>query len=133
MVIATWGGIRFKVSEKNTVPLKNIKLQSESSVAKHDAIARRQKIQWIEYNAGRLSVSIIFDSEVSKKPYEQYMRLQALEGYVSPFLIGNKRIGYHKWMLSSVNASFARIISKGAISRIEVDATFTEYYDDPEG
>ena len=129
--IATWGGIKFKVSEKETVPLQNIKLQSSSSIATHDAIARRQKVQWVSYNAGKLSMTIILDSEVARYPYKRFLELQDLEGYVSPFLIGTKRIGYHDWMLTSVNSSFARIIKKGAISRIEVDVTFTEYYNDP--
>ena len=128
--IARWGDISFKLSEKDTVMLQNIKMQSSSSVATHDAIARRQKIQWVSYNAGKLTVTIIFDSAVARKPYRKFMELQDLEGYHAPFLIGTKRIGYHDWMLTGVNSNFARIINKGAISRIEVDATFQEYYND---
>lgn len=130
--IAAWGGIVFKVTENKAVPITAFKESSSSKIATHDCMARRQKIQWIQYNAGTLDLTVVFDSMICRKPYAEYMKLKALEGYTSPLLIGNKRIGYHRWMLTGVSGNYSRIITKGAISRIETTLKFTEYYDDGE-
>lgn len=131
-VIAEWGGLTFGVSQEKTIALKDIKERAESSIATHACLARREKVQWISYNAGTLSMSIVFDSMICKKPYKNYLKLKDLEGYVSPLMIGTKRIGYHNWMLTSIEGDYARIFNGGAISRIEASVKFTEYYMDYE-
>lgn len=131
--IATWCGIRFVVSNNKTMLLNDMKESNSISIATHEALSRRQKIQWIGYDASEFSLSIVFDSMVCRKPYNEYMKLKDLLGHVSYFLIGNKRIGYHRWMLTSLSGAYERILPKGGISRIEATAKFTEYYDDNGG
>lgn len=130
VIIAAWGGLTFGVSQNSTVMLNDITESAASEVATHACLARREKIQWIGYKAGTLSMTIVFDSLISKKPYANYMKLKDLEGYVSPLLIGKKRIGYHNWMLTEISGSYERIYKGGAISRISVPVKFTEYYMD---
>ena len=128
MVIGAWGGIAFKVSENHTMLLSDLEESSSSNLAKHEIMAGRTKYEWINYGAGELSIKIVFDSMICRKPYNQYMKLKNLEGYTSPLMIGRKRIGYHSWMLQKVSGRFSRILPKGAISRIEVTCKFVEYY-----
>ena len=128
MVIGAWGGVVFFVQKNKTVMLKDLKESSSSNVAKHEVMAGKTKYQWINYGAEELSLTLIFDSTVCRKPFDQYMKLKELEGQTSPLIIGKKRIGYHTWMLQKIDGSFSRIISKGAISRIEVTCKFVEYF-----
>ena len=128
--IATWCGIRFIVSEKKNILLNDISEKNSVSIATHDSLSRRQKIQWIGYDASSFSLSIVYDSMICKKPYNEYMKMKELMGHVSPFLIGNKRIGYHRWMLTKLDAKYSRVLTRGELSRIEATAEFTEYYDD---
>ena len=128
--IATWCGIRFVVSENKTIPLTDLKEDNSVSIATHQSLSMRQKVQWIGYDASSFSMNIVFDSLICRKPYDEYMKLKDYLGHVSYLLIGNKRIGYHRWMLTGLSANYSRVISKGAISRIEATAKFTEYYDD---
>ncbi len=128
MVIGAWGGIVFQVREEQTAMLSGLQETSSSIIAKHDIISDKSKYQWIGYNAEELSLKIVFDSTVCKKPYQKYMQLKELEGKASPMIIGNKRIGYRSWLLQKIDGDFTRIISKGAISRIEVNCKFVEYY-----
>ena len=128
MVIGAWGGVVFFVQKNKTVMLKDLKESSSSNVAKHEVMAGKTKYQWINYGAEELSLTLIFDSTVCRKHFDQYMKLKELEGQTSPLIIGKKRIGYHTWMLQKIDGSFSRIISKGAISRIEVTCKFVEYF-----
>lgn len=128
--IATWCGIRFIVSNDKTMLLNDIKESNSASTATHEALSRRQKVQWVSYDASELSLTVVFDSMICKKPYNEYMKLKDLIGHVSYFLIGNKRIGYHRWMLTSLSGAYERIVPRGGISRIEANLKFTEYYDD---
>lgn len=128
MVIGAWGGIAFRVSENNVMQLSDLQENSSSNLAKHEIMAGRTKYEWINYAAGDLSLKIVFDSMVCRRPYKQYMKFKDLEGYASPLIIGKRRIGYHSWLLQSVSGRFSRIMAKGAISRIEVTCRFVEYY-----
>lgn len=128
MVIGAWGGVVFRVQKNKTVMLKDLKESSNSNVAKHEVMAGKTKYQWINYGAEELSLTLIFDSTVCRKPFEKYMELKELEGQTSPLIIGKKRIGYHTWMLQKIDGNFSRIINKGAISRIEVTCKFIEYF-----
>lgn len=128
MVIGAWGGITFCVKRNKTVMLKDLKESSSSNLAKHEVMAGKTKYQWINYEAEELSLTLIFDSTVCRKPFDQYMKLKELEGQTSPLIIGRKRIGYHVWLLQKIDGNFSRIISKGAISRIEVTCKFVEYF-----
>ncbi len=128
MVIGAWGGITFQVAENKTIPITGLQESSGSNLAKQESIAGKTKYQWVNYGAGDLTLKLVFDSLICRKPYDQYMRLKDLEGQTSPLIIGRRRIGYHTWLLQKIDGSFTRIISKGAISRIEVTCKFVEYY-----
>lgn len=128
MVIGAWGGIAFKVVRNGTTQLSDLQESSSSNLAKHEVMAGKTKYQWINYGAEELSLRIVFDSTVCRKPFQRYMELKELEGQTSPLLIGRNRIGYHTWMLQKIDGKISRIIKKGAISRIEVTCKFVEYY-----
>ena len=132
MIVGAWGGINFQVEKNNITQLQSLSESSSSSVSTHDAIARRQKIQWNGYNAGEITLKLVFDASVCRNPYAKYMQLKALEGFTSPLIVGRRRIGYHRWMLTGVSGDYTHILTRGAIYRIEVSATFKEYYDDAE-
>lgn len=128
MIIGAWGGITFQVKENKTMQLNELQESSSSNLAKHEVIAGKTKYQWVNYGAEELSLKIVLDSMVCRKPFDQYMRLKELEGQTSPLLIGKRRIGYHTWLLQKIDGKFSRILPRGAISRIEVTCKFVEYY-----
>lgn len=128
MVIGAWGGITFRVEKNKTFMLKELKESSSSNIAKHEVMSGKTKYQWINYGAEELSLTLIFDSTVCRKPFDQYMKLKELEGQTSLLVIGRKRIGYHVWMLQKIDGNLSRILPKGAISRIEVTCKFVEYF-----
>ena len=129
MIVGAWGGIVFLVSRNQMTQLSDLKETSSSTLAKHEVMALKTKYQWINYGAEELSLKIVFDSTVCRKPFDKYMELKELEGQTSPLIIGTKRIGYHTWLLQT----FSRILPKGAISRIEASCQFVEYYTGEEG
>lgn len=133
MIVGAWGGIVFLVSRNQMTQLSDLKETSSSTLAKHEVMALKTKYQWINYGAEELSLKIVFDSTVCRKPFDKYMELKELEGQTSPLIIGTKRIGYHTWLLQKIDGTFSRILPKGAISRIEASCQFVEYYTGEEG
>ena len=133
MIVGAWGGIVFLVNRNQMTQLSDLKETSSSTLAKHEVMALKTKYQWINYGAEELSLKIVFDTTVCRKPFDKYMELKELEGQTSPLIIGTKRIGYHTWLLQKIDGTFSRILPKGAIPRVEVSCQFVEYYTGEEG
>lgn len=124
-----WGGIIFKISETNLLPMQNMKQDLSGRWAKHDVIGSKPKSEFQGADLRTFTLSTIVDVQFGLKPHTMMKKInQACEnGKVDILVIGTHKIGTRKWKLEKVSESYDLIYRQGELARATIDLTFSEY------
>lgn len=122
----------FKVSSKQVITFNNFRQTISSRWSDSVPIGKKPKSEFNGPDLRKISFTMIFDINLGVKPRKMLEKLERLvcKGVVNPLIIGNKRVGYQKWRITSVGEEWDSILSNGVLTHAKVDVKMEEYVDD---
>lgn len=98
-------------------------------ITEHTRITRKQKVQFNGPNIASMTFTVCFSAGLGVNPRKMIKKLESCVRYgkLGYFIVGTKKIGKSKYLITSMSESWGHIIQDGKLVRANVDITMKEY------
>lgn len=95
----------------------------------HARILRKPKVQFNGPELSKMTFTIKLSSTLGVNPRKMLQSLESCVrlGKIGYFIIGTKKIGKHKYIITNMSESWGHIIKNGKLVSANVDITMKEY------
>lgn len=130
--IGSFGKLVFKTSDKKILTFNDMKQKVSANYSQHKIIAKKPRSEFLNVDLREVTMTITLDAMLGVKPRKQLEKLEDMlkKAYVDYLVIGEKKIGNNKFVITNLSESWDVIYSKGELARATVDVTFQEYVDE---
>lgn len=121
--------IIFKTSDKRILNFTNMQRTVKGRWASHSRVKKKPKKQFLGPDADSITFTIELNAMHGVKPRKTLNKIEKLirTGKPQTVVIGNKRIGKHKFVITEMGESWETILNKGEVVKIVCDLTLEEY------
>lgn len=128
MKVGAYGGIAFKVSEKEMLSFCDSTLEESSGYEQHDRIRKRPRLEYTGEELKTFSTTVYADARYGYKPRKVQKRFRKARQAHKPhnFLLNGKRVGDCKFVIQSVKANYVAYAMNGEPEVMKFDITFLE-------
>ncbi len=127
--IGSFGDTIFSVTRKQVNTFDKMKWNSSVKLSEHDRHLRDPLIEFTGTDADKISFSMYFSIFLGVDPLWEIGKLLAMErkGVINYLVIGSKRYGRHKWIISSTSKDLERFDNKGRMMIAKVTVNLVAY------
>ena len=95
----------------------------------HARILMKEKVQFGGPSLSTMTFTMHFSSSLGVNPRKMLIELESCVrlGKLGYFIIGTKKIGKHKYLITSMSESWGQIIKNGKLVSANVNITMKEY------
>lgn len=121
--------ITFEVSSKKTQTFRNFTKTAAGRWTSHAIIGGKPKSEFLGPDQHSISLSIVLSTNLGIKPRKNLERIERAVEKGTPYtlVIGGKKVGENKWVVSSLSETWDAIIKDGVLVSASVDLTLQEY------
>lgn len=121
--------ITFAVSDEAVLTFNNLTQTVKGRWAAHNIIHSAPKSEFLGPDLRTVSFKVYLSAMHGVKPRSTMERIEAavLSGKVMDFVIGGKKVGSNKWVITSVSETWNCVYSKGELASANVSLTLQEY------
>jgi len=121
--------IVFETSDKRILTFSEMQRNVKGRWASHPRVGRKPKKQFLGPDADSLEFTITLDAQHGVKPRKTLKNIEKLirKGTPQTVVIGKKKVGFHKFVITEMSESWERILNKGEVVRITCNLTLEEY------
>ncbi len=100
-----------------------------SRVTEHARILKKHKTEFGGPNLSEITFTMTLSAALGVDPRKMLIQLESCvrQGKIGYFIIGSKKIGKHKYIITNVSESWGHIIKNGKLVSASVDVTMKEY------
>lgn len=100
-----------------------------SRVTEHARILKKHKTEFGGPNLSEVSFTMTFSASLGVNPRKMLSSLESCVrlGKTGYIIIGAKKIGKHKYIITNISESWGHIIKNGKLVNASVDVTMKEY------
>lgn len=108
---------------------QNLQRNVSSRVTEHARILKKHKTQFGGPNLSEITFTMTFSASLGVDPRKMLSQLESCvrQGKIGYFIIGSKKIGKHKYIITSISESWEHIIKNGKLVSASGDITMKEY------
>ncbi|GMQ64335.1 phage tail protein [Vallitalea maricola] len=128
-MIGTFGKVVFSVSSDHVKTFDEFEKSGSAVWDSQEVIGGKPKQKFKGTELETISFSMFLDIFKGVKPRENIELLNEMrdKGKTEFLIIGGKRIGKHKWYISSMSESWTNIDNKGRLLQAKVSVTLKEF------
>jgi len=128
-VIGLLGDIRFRVSDKRVLTIRNLKREISASWNTMDRIGLKPLTEYTGPNLQTISFEMTLDASLGAKPRVMLRTLERMaEGQEAyELVLGRRLIGKNKWVITKCSAAYDVILRGGEIYKATVNLNLQEY------
>ena len=137
MVVGKYGKtlafqVYFKPGEKKGVKcltFRDFKRTVSNRTNDHSRIVLKPKTEFDGPELSQMTFSITFRTDLGVDPRKMLKKLETCIrlGKIDYFVIGNKKIGKHKYLITTMTEAWDTIVKNGLLVEATVDITVKEY------
>ncbi len=128
-MIGAFGDITFESNDQRILTFTGFQRDSSSRFATHEVIQKKPVTEFLGPDLDTISFTIQLSGAFGVKPREEMEKWlrKNREGHAETLVIGNKGLGYDKWIVTSVSQMWDVIFNKGEVYSGRVDIEIQEY------
>lgn len=128
-MIGLLGAIRFRVSERQVLTIKNVKREISATWNRIDRINQKPLLEYGAPNLQSVSLEITLDASLGVSPKYMLKKLETMAESAQAYdlVIGLERIGAHPWVLTKCSQAYDVILRGGEIYKATVSLSLQEY------
>lgn len=121
--------ITFSVSSSKVLTFNKMTQTIKGRWATHSVVSAKPKTEFLGADLRGLNLSIKLDATHGVKPRNTLKEIEkAVEnGTAMPLVIGGKKVGDYKWVITQASETWDTIFSKGELIQASVSLTLQEY------
>lgn len=119
----------FETGDAKILNFKKMQRTVKGRWASHSRVGKKPKKQFLGSDADQLTFTITINAEHGVKPRKTVENIEKLirKGKPQTVVIGSKKVGAHKYVLTEISESWDTILNKGEVVKITCDITLEEY------
>jgi len=127
--IGTLGNIVFSVSSGRVNTFDGMKWDSSAQYATHNRHLKDVLLEYTGTDADKISFSMDFSVFLGVNPLAEITKLLDAErsGRVMPLIIGSKKYGKHKWVITGTSKELERFDNRGNLLIAKVNVSLMAY------
>lgn len=121
--------IVFEVSSKKIITFGKMQQSVKGRWATHDVIGNKPVSEFLGAGQRGLSITVFLSANHGVRPRSTLEKIeQAVEkGIPLSFVLGGKKIGDYRWVITEVSETWDEIIKDGALASAHLTITLAEY------
>ena len=121
--------ITFEVSDEKVLTFNNLSRTVKGRWTTHNIVQDKPKSQFIGPDLDGITFEVFLSAMHGVKPRKTIETIEnaVSQGTVMPFVLGGKKIGSNKWVITSVSEKWNCVYSKGELAEAKVSLTLQEY------
>lgn len=130
MAIGNLGAtITFEVSDKKVLTFNNLSRTVKGRWATHNIILSKPKSEFLGSDLEGLTFKIFLSAMHGVKPRTTLETIEKAvrKGTALDFIVGGKKVGSNKWVITNVSETWDCVLSKGELASANVTLTLQEY------
>ncbi len=122
-------GIIFETSDKRILNFTKMQRTVKGRWASHPRTGKKPEKQFLGPDADSITFTVVLDAMHGVKPRKTVDKIENLvrTGKPQTVVIGKKRVGKHKFVITEMGESWETILNRGETARIVCDLTLEEY------
>lgn len=127
--IGTFGSLAFSVSSKTVKTFDKISLKASAKYATHDRHIKRDLLEYLGPEPKTVDFQMAFSVFHGTNPLREVEKLNKMceTGVAERLVIGGKKYGSYKWVITSVSSELTRYDNKGNAWAAVAKVTMKEY------
>lgn len=131
--IGHFGSVKFRVkmtdNHLNILSFDNMKWNTSINVEEHKVQGKKPKLEIVGRNADEVTMDIYISAYNHVHPMKILLKLRKynLNGKAYPLVIGGKRIGNFKFIITQISNSMEKFYKNGKLIEVMVSVSFKEY------
>lgn len=127
--IGSFGDLVFSVSENTVRTFNDFNWKVSASYATHDRHVQRDVLEFLGPEPEEITFKMAFSVFHGVNPIDEVERLNQMcrEGIAARLIIGTKKYGSYKWVVTSVSSEMKRFDNKGNCWGAAASVTLKEY------
>lgn len=119
----------FETSDSRILNFQNFKRTVKGRWADHPRVGGKPKKQFLGADVSTLTFTVVLNAEHGVKPRETAENIERLilEGIPQTVVIGSKKVGSGKYVITEMSEAWERILNRGEVAKITCDLTLEEY------
>lgn len=119
----------FETSDKKILNFKKMQRTVKGRWASHSRVGKKPKKQFLGPDADQITFTITLNAQHGVKPRKTVGNIEKLirTGKPQTVVIGKKKVGSHKYVITEISESWDTILNKGEVVKITCDITLEEY------
>lgn len=128
-MIGLLGTIRFRVSERQVLTIKNVKREISATWNRIDRINQKPLLEYGAPNLQTVSLEITLDASLGVSPNYMLKKLETMAEAAQAYdlVLGLERIGAHPWVVIKCSQAYDVILRGGEIYKATVSLSLQEY------
>lgn len=128
-MIGYFGDIIFETNDKRILTFNEFTRSISARYGKHEIINRKPKLEYMGPDTSVVTFSIRLDSSHGVDPRTMMNKLQVIceMGKEQTLAIGGAKMGWNKWVLTSVSQAWNVVTAKGKVQKASVELQLEEY------
>lgn len=127
--IGSFGKLAFSASEKTVRTFDEISWKVSAKYATHDRHIKRDVLEFLGPEPDTISFKMAFSVFHGTNPLNEIKKLNKMcsNGEVNYLILGGKKYGSYKWVITGVSSTLKRYDNKGNCWAATADVTLKEY------
>ena len=119
----------FETSDAKILTFNKMQRTVKGRWASHPRVGKKPKKQFLGPDADQITFTITLNAEHGVKPRKTVEKIEKLirKGKPQTVVIGSKKVGSHKYVLTEVSEGWETVLNKGEAVKITCDVTLEEY------
>ena len=120
----------FRVDDRKVLTFKNMKREITGNWASADRMAEKPLPYFQGPALQTITLEITLDAVLGVEPRKLLKRIEKLveQGQAENLVIGRKKVGKHKWVITKSSEAWDIILQKGELLKATVNLTMQEYF-----
>lgn len=121
--------IVFETSDKKILNFSKMQRTVKGRWASHSRINKKPRKQFLGPDSDQITFTITLNAEHGVKPRKTIENIEKLirTGTPQTVVIGKKKVGSNKFVITEMSESWERILNKGEVVKITCELTLEEY------
>ena len=128
-MIGLLGGIRFRVSDSQTLTFKRLKREIATTWNTMERIGMKPMVEYGGPGLQTVTMEIVLDASLGVKPRTLLKKMERMAEGAEAYelVIGKRMIGKNKWSITKCSEAYDVILRGGEIYRATATLTLQEY------
>lgn len=128
-MIGSLGGLVFSVSSNKVLTFRDLNISRETRYGTHDTLQGKPKLEFTGENIDEITLVLSWRIENNVNPEKEIQILEQARkrGKVIHFILGGRRVGSGKYVITNITSAPKRIDNRGNFLSVDYSITLREY------